>query len=65
MGFSHHKVDLGSEVCQTDKPLVFVLDVKPNKEEQDERAPKRPKKEKKSTGGKKDKKTKAHVETYG
>ena len=63
VGFSHHKVDLGSEVCQPDKPLVFVLDVKPSKEEQEERAPKRQKKEKKSTGGKKDKKTKAHVET--
>lgn len=63
MGVSHHKVDLGSEVCQPDKPLVFVLDVKPSKEEQEERAPKRQKKEKKSTGGKKDKKTKAHVET--
>ena len=60
MGFSHHKVDLGSEVCQPDKPLVFVLDVKPSKEEQEERAPKRQKKEKKA---KKDKKTKAHVET--
>lgn len=59
MGFSHHTVDLASEVCRSDKPLVFVLDVKPSKEvkEDDKRAPKRQKKEKKASG-KKDKKTK-------
>ena len=59
VGFSHHNLDLAADTCNNEKPLVFVLDNKPKKDEEEERPTKKLKKEPKKESKKKGKKNKA------